>query len=71
MCLTLTGAVLLPTTGWKPVEPGALLYLGGAALLVITGYLTVIMAMRTGEISFVAPFRYKVLMWEILLGCLC
>jgi drug/metabolite transporter (DMT)-like permease len=28
------------------------------------------MAMRTGEISFIAPFRYTALLWAIALGYL-
>ena len=34
----------------------------------IGGYLFAVMTMRVGEISFVSPFRYTVLLWAILLG---
>jgi drug/metabolite transporter (DMT)-like permease len=34
------------------------------------GYLFSVMTMRHGEIGFVAPFRYTILIWAILLGVL-
>jgi drug/metabolite transporter (DMT)-like permease len=36
----------------------------------LIGYQYVIMALRTGDISAVAPFRYSALLWAILLGYL-
>ena len=39
-----------------------------AATLLIVGYQFIIKAMRVGEISFVAPFRYTALLWSIFLG---
>jgi drug/metabolite transporter (DMT)-like permease len=44
--------------------------LATAAVLLLVGYQFIIMSMRTGEISFVAPFRYTALLWAILLGFL-
>ncbi len=41
-----------------------------ASVLVLVGYQSVILAMRTGEISFVAPFRYTSLIFSSLLGFL-
>ena len=41
-----------------------------AAVLLLVGYQCIIMAMRTAEISYVAPFRYTALLWAILLGYL-
>ncbi len=68
IALTFTAGVLLPTTGWQPVEIKSIGYLTGAGCLLMVGYLSVIAAMRTGEISFVSPFRYTILIWAILLG---
>jgi drug/metabolite transporter (DMT)-like permease len=34
------------------------------------GYQCIIIAMRTGDISAVAPFRYTALLWAMLLGYL-
>ncbi|TIR81666.1 MAG: DMT family transporter, partial [Mesorhizobium sp.] len=39
-----------------------------AAVLVLIGYQFIIMAMRSGDISFIAPFRYTALLWSIVLG---
>ncbi|WP_085899622.1 DMT family transporter [Kiloniella majae] len=66
--LTLTAAILLPATGWQPVQAVSLGYLTGAGCFLMIGYLSVIAAMRMGETSFVSPFRYTILLWAILLG---
>ena len=54
--------------GWAPVDGRAALLIGGAAVMLIGGYLFSIMVMRVGEISVVAPFRYTSLLWALLLG---
>jgi drug/metabolite transporter (DMT)-like permease len=65
------GALLTPLLGgWQPVSTSSLSHIVLAAILVLVGYQTVIMAMRTGEISFVAPFRYTSLIFSALLGFL-
>lgn len=67
--VTLSGAVLVaPMGGWTPMPGATVAMLFGASVLLIIGYQTIVMAMRTGEISFVAPFRYTALLWAILLG---
>ena len=32
------------------------------------GYIFSILAMRDGEVSFVSPFRYSILIWALILG---
>ncbi|WP_425403811.1 DMT family transporter [Hwanghaeella sp.] len=66
--VTVTSGLCLPFAEWKPVEAGHFLFLGGAAVLVFIGYLFGIMAMRHGEIGFISPFRYTIMVWAILLG---
>jgi drug/metabolite transporter (DMT)-like permease len=39
-----------------------------AAVFILIGYQFIVLAMREGEIAFVAPFRYTSLLWSILLG---
>jgi drug/metabolite transporter (DMT)-like permease len=70
--VTVLGLGLVGTAvqGWQPVAPMDLLRLVGAAVALIIGYLTVVMTMRVGEISFIAPFRYMALLWAIVLGWL-
>jgi drug/metabolite transporter (DMT)-like permease len=64
------GVILFPLGGWTPPSGRALGLLALAAVLVFIGYQYVIMALRVGEISAVAPFRYTALLFAILLGYL-
>jgi drug/metabolite transporter (DMT)-like permease len=67
--VTVCGAFLVvPMGGWRPVSAESLGLLATAAVLLLIGYHFVITAMRTGEISFIAPFRYTALLWAIALG---
>ncbi len=59
-----------PLGGWTPMNLANTLLLTLAACCVIVAYHFIILAMREGEISFVAPFRYTSLLWAILLGFL-
>jgi drug/metabolite transporter (DMT)-like permease len=69
--VTMTGAaILVPLGGWTPPSAGSLGLLALAAVLLLIGYQCVIMALRTGDISAVAPFRYSALLWAMLLGYL-
>jgi drug/metabolite transporter (DMT)-like permease len=69
--VTSAGAVILvPLGGWTPPSGRALGLLALAAVLVLIGYQCVIMALRSGDISAVAPFRYSALLWAMLLGYL-
>lgn len=61
------GAVGTAVEGWQPVGRREWLLLVAAAGALIVGYLTVVMTMRVGEISFVAPFRYTALLWAMVL----
>ncbi|KZY37398.1 hypothetical protein A3731_14940 [Roseovarius sp. HI0049] len=55
---------------WVPMDGRALGLTGGAAFMIIGGYLFSIMVMRVGEIGFTAPFRYTGLIWALVLGWL-
>jgi drug/metabolite transporter (DMT)-like permease len=69
--VTLTGAVILfPLGGWTTPSGHALVLLALAAVFMLTGYQCMIMALRSGDISAVAPFRYTALPWAMLLGYL-
>jgi drug/metabolite transporter (DMT)-like permease len=61
------GGIGTAIQGWQPVTGREWLLLAGAASALIVGYLTVVMTMRVGEISFVAPFRYTALLWAMAL----
>ncbi|MGB5870996.1 MAG: DMT family transporter [Albidovulum sp.] len=63
------GAVcVLPFGEVVPVSARHAGLIAGAAGFLIVGYLTVVMAMRVGDIAVVAPFRYTSLVAAILLG---
>jgi drug/metabolite transporter (DMT)-like permease len=68
VAIMLFGAVMLPFTEWKPVGSQDLLYLSVAAGSLFFGYVFSVSSMRVGEVAFVAPFRYTILIWAILLG---
>lgn len=68
-CVMATGAAtIIPFGGWRPVALEHVGLLAIASLGLFAGYQALIMAMRTGEISFIAPFRYTSLLWAIGLG---
>jgi drug/metabolite transporter (DMT)-like permease len=69
--ITLLGGVLLaPMGGWTPMTTADLVLLVLAAGLLLIGYQFVILSMRAGDISFIAPYRYTALLWSLLLGLL-
>lgn len=69
--VTTAGAVVLvPLGGWKAPSAQALGLLTFAAVLILIGYQCIIVSLRTGDISAVAPFRYTALPWAMLTGYL-
>jgi drug/metabolite transporter (DMT)-like permease len=66
----LGAALIVPMGGWDPVSTYALGHLALASVLVFAGYQAVIKAMRSGEISFIAPFRYTGLLWGLVIAVL-
>ena len=71
LLVTGLGGVLTLSSGeWTAVTPRAAGLLLGAAGLLLVGYQFIIMSMREGDISFVAPFRYTALVWALGLGYL-
>lgn len=66
--IMITTGLLLPLTDWTPITFENTSLLLSASLFVIFGYVLSVSAMRTGEIGFVSPFRYTILLWSIALG---
>lgn len=58
------------TQDWSGMNLHVMGLLVVAAVFLVVGYLTAVLAMRHGEIGFVSPFRYTILIWAILLGAL-
>ena len=66
--VTLFGGLGTLTGDWAPVTPGVALALAGATGFVILGYVCSVLVMRSGDLGFVAPFRYTGLLWALALG---
>lgn len=67
--VTVFGAgLIVPMGGWSPLSLENTGYLAVAAVLLLFGYQFIILAMRTGEVSFIAPFRYTSLLWALVMG---
>ncbi|HEV7247616.1 MAG TPA: DMT family transporter [Shinella sp.] len=64
------GALIVPMGGWQPMSGEVISRLAFASVLLLVGYQAIIIAMRTGEISFIAPFRYTSLICAIAIGFL-
>lgn len=55
-------------TEWAPVSLRSGLLIAGATAFIMSGYVFSVAAMRSGEIGFVAPFRYTSLIVALILG---
>jgi drug/metabolite transporter (DMT)-like permease len=67
--VALAGALTIePLGGWRPVSLPLLSHVVLASVGLLVGYQAIVLAMRKGEISFIAPFRYTSLLWSILFG---
>ncbi|NOR63960.1 MAG: EamA family transporter [Rhodobacteraceae bacterium] len=66
--VTIAAGVVAAFQPWQPLSAGSYTLLASAAAFILVGYITSVSAMRYGEIAFVAPFRYTILVWALLLG---
>jgi drug/metabolite transporter (DMT)-like permease len=67
--LALAGAIILTVTGGARLpDPTALGLLAGMTVFGIFAYNALTLAMRTGEVSVVTPFRYTRLLFALLVG---
>lgn len=70
IAITIFGAAMLPTTTWAPIDNSHWLILVISSIAIVFGYLFSVMAMRHGDASFIAPFRYTSILWAIIIGVL-
>ena len=68
VAITLYGAIMLPSVVWVTLTGTHWFLLILAAIAIVFGYVFSVLAMRTGETSFIAPFRYTAMIWAIGLG---
>ncbi len=68
LAVTAFGGIAGLGIDWVPLGLREAGLIGAASVLIIGAYLAIIMAMRVGEVSVVAPFRYSGLLVAIVLG---
>ena len=63
------GAMLLAfVESWHWPAPHVVLQIVGAAVFSLMGHAFIIAAVRKGDLSAVAPFRYSIIVWALILG---
>lgn len=70
LAVTLLSAVASAVQGWQPVTGQHLGLLATASVFLSAAYYLVIVGMREGDMSAVAPFRYSALLFALLIGWL-
>lgn len=68
IAVSAVGFGLLPVVGWEPMTGRLWLILSVASVAVGLGYVMIVASMRTGDMGFVAPFRYTVLLFAFVFG---
>jgi drug/metabolite transporter (DMT)-like permease len=67
LALVPLGLALTAFEPWRPLTGAAFFYCFCSAVTLSVAYVLVVSAVRLGEVSVVAPFRYSILLWAILL----
>lgn len=70
VAVTLLSGALSLFTPWRPVNAAQLALLAAASVFLSGGYFLLTVAMRGGEMSLIAPFRYTALVFALVLGYL-
>lgn len=68
LAVALMGAAIALSEAWNPIGAVEWGKLAAASLFLIVGYYFVISAMRVGDIGFVSPFRYTILIFAMIAG---
>lgn len=68
VAVTIMGAVLCLFEPWRPVTLQHFGLLSAAALVLLFGYYGIIVSMRMGDVGFISPFRYFILLFATLNG---
>ena len=60
--------ILLINTPLQPLNMQNSSFIFLAAFFIVFGYYTAVLVMRSGEISFISPFRYTAILFALILG---
>lgn len=61
------GLLMLPFETWEPLTPANVFHCAASGFFIAGGFVFITIAMRSGELSAVAPFRYAVLLWAVII----
>jgi len=67
LAVTTMGLVMGAFETWVALDGRQTLLLCGASFFLMLGYIFIIAAMREGEVSIIAPFRYTIILWAIII----
>ena len=70
LAVTLLAGLLSLVEGWQPFGARQLGLLAVASIFLCGGYYLVILCMREGDVSVIAPFRYTSLLFALVIGWL-
>ncbi|MGI9483084.1 MAG: DMT family transporter [Hyphomicrobiales bacterium] len=70
IAVTVGSGVLTLFEDWQPMTAGTVLTLAAAAAFLMLGLHLIVVAVRAGELSVIAPFRYFFIIWALLAGYL-
>lgn len=59
---------LMMTASFQPLSVESSFFIFLAAFFIIFGYYSAVLVMRSGEISFISPFRYSAIIFALILG---
>jgi S-adenosylmethionine uptake transporter len=59
---------LMMNASFQPLSVESSFFIFLAAFFIIFGYYTAVLVMRSGEISFISPFRYSAILFALILG---
>lgn len=68
VAVTLLSGLLSIFQGWRPVDLLQMAQLAAASAFLSVGYYLIIIGMRSGEMSVIAPFRYTGLLFALAIG---
>jgi S-adenosylmethionine uptake transporter len=66
--ITIVSGGLSAFETWAPIQPWHWAFLVSTSGFLLIGYVFGIMTMRVGDVAFVAPFRYTMMLWAMLVG---